>query len=66
MDGLKQLVNNPVIYQSFLQLLDEKISSSQKSLEQATEIADVYRLQGNITALRRLRTLRDEVNKRDK
>lgn len=66
MDNLKQLVNTPHIHEAFLQVLDSKISLYQKSLEVATELADVYRLQGCITSLRRLKTLRDEVNKRDK
>ena len=62
MDGLKRLVNTPEIYEAFNKMLDEKISSYQRTLEQSSDITNIYRLQGNIAALRRLKNLREEVN----
>lgn len=64
--SLKQLVNSHDVYQSFLEHLRGKIDTCQRSLEVATNEVDIYRLQGQIIALRRLLSLRDEVNSLDK
>jgi len=64
--SLKQLVNSHDVYQSFLEYIRKKIDLHQRSLETATEPLDIYRLQGQIIALRRLLSLRDEVNSMDK
>lgn len=60
--SIKQLVNSPDVYQDFLKYLEKKIAAHQVSLEAATEMKDVYRLQGQIYALRRLLSLREEIN----
>jgi hypothetical protein len=60
--SLKQLVNSHDVYQSFLEYVQKKIDLHQRSLEVATDIVDIHRLQGQIIALRRLLSLRDEVN----
>jgi len=60
---LKRFVNDREEFQDFLSYVTEKIALRHKSLEQATELAEVYRLQGEIRALRKLASLRDEVNK---
>lgn len=64
--SLKQLVNSHDVYQSFLEYVEKKITLHQRSLEVATDIVDIHRLQGQIIALRRLLSLRDEVNSMDK
>lgn len=64
--SLKQLVNSHDVYQDFLAHLEKKIQLLQRSLEAATELPDVYRLQGQIIALRRLLSLREEVNSTEK
>lgn len=64
--SLKSLVNSADVYQSFLTYINGKIVLNQRSLEAATDTPDIYRIQGQITALRRLLTLRDEVNHMDK
>lgn len=64
--SLKMLVNSPDVYQSFLRYVEERIKKVQNTLEQSTDLADIYRGQGEIRALRRMLTLRDEVNKMDK
>lgn len=64
--SMKALVNSPDVYGAFLEYLDSKIKVLQTSLEQATQLDSVYRLQGQITALRKLKSLRDEINYKDK
>lgn len=66
MSGMKQLVNNVHIHEAFLDFVQSRIKTNQVMLEQAVNIHDVYRLQGQITALRRLLTIRDEINTLDK
>ena len=64
--SLKQFVNSHDVYQSFLKHVNDLITLRQKSLETATELQDIYRLQGQIRELRRLLSMREEVNKADK
>jgi len=60
--SLKQLVNTPEIWHSFNEELDRLISQQQKSMETQTDMVSVYRLQGQISAYRNLKYLRDKVN----
>jgi len=62
---VKKLVNDKPLWDSFIEILNEKIGVSQRKLEQETNIENVYRAQGEIAALRRLTFLRDEINGRD-
>ena len=62
MDKLKRLVNDPELHEAFLAYLHRKIGAEQKVLEQTTKMEDIYRSQGKILALRRLLSLREEVN----
>lgn len=64
--SLKQLVNSYDVYEAFKEYVQKKIDLHQRSLEVATDSVDIYRLQGQIIALRRLLSLRDEVNSMDK
>ena len=66
MNALKQLVNTPVIYEAFIEEVSKRIAQANRTLEQATKIEEVYRLQGQIVALRRLLTMRNEINSSDK
>lgn len=59
--SIKQLVNQYDIYQAFKDHLAGKISLLHKSLESASDPVEVYRLQGQIIALRRLQMLREEI-----
>lgn len=63
---IKRLVNDKPLYDAFLGELDSEIASLQKQLESRTEMEVIYQLQGSIKALRKLKTLRDQVNYRDK
>ena len=59
---LKPFVNNPELYNPFLEEIGERIIMSQIALEQAREPDEMFRLQGEIRALRSLVRLRDKVN----
>lgn len=59
---MKKLVNDWDMYSQFITYINEKISIAQKALEVNTEIHDVYRLQGEIRALRKLLYIREEIN----
>ena len=62
---LKPFVNNPELYNPFLEEIANRIAKTHKRLEQIGEIEELYRAQGEIAALRRLTFLRDEINGRD-
>ena len=62
MRELKQIVNTKPVWDSFLEYLDETIVSVQKRLEQEVDVEKIYRAQGEIAALRRLKYMRDEFN----
>ena len=54
-NNLKPFVNNPELYNTFLAEVDERIMFSQIALEQTREPDEMFRLQGEIRALRRER-----------
>ena len=62
---LKKLVNDKSLWDGFVEELQKKIETAQRKLEQETSMEGIYRAQGEITALRRLTYLRDEINGRD-
>lgn len=59
---LKPFVNNPELYNPFLEEVDERIVFAQIALEQSREPDELFRLQGEIRALRSLLRLRDKIN----
>ena len=59
---LKPFVNNPELYNPFLEEIGERIIMSQIALEQSREPDEMFRLQCEIRALRSLVRLRDKVN----
>ena len=59
---VKKLVNDKPLWDGFVGVLNEKIEVAQRKLEQETSIEGVYRAQGEIAALRKLKYLRDEIN----
>ena len=60
--SLKLLVNNKDSWVSFVEELDARIAQVHVQMEQAATPEVLYRLQGQAHALRRLKTLRDQVN----
>ena len=59
---LKLLVNNMEIWNSFNDELDRRLNYVHIQMEQTIKQEDLFRLQGEAKALRRLKFLRDEVN----
>lgn len=62
--NLKQLVNNHGLWEDFLEMIDSKIAAVHYELENADTMEKVFRAQGKIAALKRLKLLRDEENNR--
>ena len=60
--SLKKLVNDKQIWDAFIEELNERISSTHRSMENISDTAELYRHQGAIKALRQLKYLRDKVN----
>mgnify|MGYP003151122041 FL=1 len=59
---LKQLVNDKECYEQFQQHIDDLIYMRQRALESANEPSVIYRQQGAIDVLRKLKLLRETVN----
>jgi uncharacterized protein YcbK (DUF882 family) len=59
---LKTLVNNKRQWDAFNNYLDWIIVQQQSGLEQNIDVVSIYRAQGSISTLRKLKQLRDEVN----
>lgn len=60
--SLKSLVNDKNTWDSFIEEMDDMIRIEHVRLENATETIEVYRAQGAISTLKRLKFLRDKVN----
>jgi hypothetical protein len=60
--SLKAFVNNKPDWDAFCAMLDEEISLYHKRLEQSNSDLELYRTQGCIQALRKLKYLRDKLN----
>ena len=60
--SIKLLVNDTKRWDSFNELIDQKLRFIHSQLEQTMKPEDLYRLQGEARAFRRLKLLRDEVN----
>ncbi len=59
---LKQLVNDKECYDQFLQHIDDLIYIRQRTMETANDSVVVYRQQGAIDVLRKLKLLKETVN----
>ena len=59
---LRRLTGDKELWDSFVEYIDESIAKQDKALEQATEVPMIYKLQGSIACLRRMKYLRDELN----
>jgi len=56
------MVNNNHQWKAFNSYIDYLISHHQKSLEQSDNAILIHRSQGSVSALRKLKYLRDEIN----
>jgi hypothetical protein len=59
---LKKLVNDAPLWEAYLDYLDSKIKAAHIKLEQETKPDAMFKIQGEIASLRRLKYMRDEVN----
>ena len=59
---LKQLVNDKECYDQFLKHIDDLIYLRQRTMETANDAVVVYRQQGAIDVLRKLKLLKETVN----
>ena len=62
MNILRKLTTDKELWDSFVEYIDDSIAKQHKALEQATEVSMIYKLQGSIACLRRMKYLRDELN----
>jgi hypothetical protein len=62
LNSLKPLVNNNRQWASFSNYIDAMIEQHHRSMEQQENTTLIYRTQGSILALKRLKMLREEVN----
>lgn len=62
LSALKPLVNNQTQWKAFEEMIDFYVLMKQNTLEQSSDPQELYRSQGAIAALKRLKKLRDEVN----
>ena len=60
--SLKLVVNNKDSWDAMLEEITTRIAFAHKQLEQRNEPEELYRLQGEIRALRSLQMLREKVN----
>ena len=59
---LRKLTTDKELWDAFVEYIDDAIAKQHKALEQATEVPMMYKLQGSIACLRRMKYLRDELN----
>ena len=62
MSKIKELTNNKELWDALVEELQSSIMNYQRTMEQTEKPSDMYRLQGGISALRRLMQLRDMMN----
>ena len=62
MSKIKDLTNNKQLWEAFVEELQRSIVNYQRTMEQTEKPSDIYRLQGAVSALRRLMQLREMIN----
>ena len=56
------MINNPQLINNFNNYIDFVVEEQHKVMEQSQDMIILYRAQGSINMLKRLKLLRDEVN----
>ena len=59
MSKIKELTNNKELWDAFVDELQRSIVNYQRTMEQTEKPSDLYRLQGAISAIRKLMQLRE-------
>lgn len=62
LNKLKPLVNSNAQWAAFEEMIESYIEQQRKKLEQVADLPDMYKAQGAIAMLRKLKYLKDEVN----
>lgn len=60
--NLKPFVNNRDLWEDFLEELEERVQTCYKTMAQLKDPVEIYRVQGELSALYKLQQLRDKVN----
>lgn len=60
--SLKKLVNDVETYGAFLEHLDSLIAREQKNIETLTDTTLIFRTQGALLTLKKLKSLRETIN----
>ena len=60
--SIKRLVNDPELYDALMEYFDVMIAKEQKSIESLTDMALIYRTQGALLTLKKLKLMREAVN----
>ena len=63
--NLKMLTGNKELYDVFLEELDDRIESARKRLEVSLDPTEMYRCQGEIRVLNRLKRLKETLKGRE-
>jgi hypothetical protein len=59
---LKAMVTQPLQWKAFEEMIEHQINAQQRTLEQATDLQQMFKAQGAIAALRHLKCLKEEIN----
>lgn len=59
---LKKLVNDKQLWEAYLEYIDNKINAAHVRMEQSPNVEALYRMQGELAILRRLKLMREEIN----
>lgn len=62
LNRLRGVFNTHIVWESFTAILEDKARGYYKILEQAKDPVDMYRAQGALDALMKMKRLRDEIN----
>ena len=62
MSKIKELTNNKELWDAFVQELVRSVVNYQRTMEQSEKPSEIYRLQGAISACRKLMQLKDMMN----
>jgi hypothetical protein len=64
LERLKPIVNDPLLYSLFMELINDQLSEYQGRLAVANDPVDIYRAQGALKLLQSFSSLRDKANAR--
>lgn len=62
LNRLKGVFNTHIVWEAFTALLEQKARGYYKILEQAKDPIDLYKAQGALDALMKMKRLRNEIN----